>query len=89
MVSAMHPPESVCICSLLLKPPSPPHPFRLSQSTSLGFPVSHGTLLLAIYFTYGNVYVSMFFSQIIPSASSLAVSKSLFFMSASPLSPCK
>ena len=50
----------------LLPPPSPPHPSRLSQSTSFVFPASYIKLLLAIYFTYGNVYVSMLFSQIIP-----------------------
>ena len=50
---------------------SPPHPSRQSQSTSFVFPVSH-KLPLAIYFTYGYIYmcVSMLFSQIIPPSSS-------------------
>ena len=49
-----------------LSPPSPSHPSRLSQSTGFRFPASYSKLPLAIYFTYGNVYVSMPFSQIIP-----------------------
>ena len=52
-------------------PPSPPHLSRLSQITSFGFPPSHIELPLAIYFTYGNIYVSMLFSQIIPPSPSL------------------
>ena len=69
-------------------PPSPPtHPSRLSQSIGFGFLASYITLPLAIYFIYGNVYVSMLFSQIIPPPSP-TVSKSLFFMSVFPLLPC-
>ena len=44
--------------------PSLPHLSRLSQSTGFGFPASYFKLPLAIYFTYGNKYVSMLFSQI-------------------------
>ena len=52
-----------------LKPPShlPPHPTsRLSQTTGFGFPESYSKFPLAIYFTNGNVYISMLLSQIIP-----------------------
>ena len=41
-------------------------------------------LLLVIYFTYGNMYSSMIFSQIIPPSPSPTES----FMSLSPLLPC-
>ena len=47
-----------------LPPPFPCHPSRLSQSTGFGFPTSYIKLPLAIYFTDGNVYVSMLFYQI-------------------------
>ena len=66
---------------------SPPHPFRLTQSTCLGCPSSYFKLPLAIYFTYGNVSVSKLFSQIIP-PSPPTESKSLFFTSVSRLLPC-
>ena len=39
----------------LLPPPSPPHPSRLSQSTSFGYTASYIKLALVMYFTYGNV----------------------------------
>ena len=52
--------------SSLLSLPSPPHPSRLSQSTSFGIAASHSKFPLAIYFTYGNVYVSMLLSQLVP-----------------------
>ena len=42
-----------------------------------------------LYFTYGNIHVSMLFSQVIPPSPSLTVPKSLFFMSVSSLLPCK
>ena len=48
---------------------------RLSQSSSFGFSASYSKLPLAIYFTYGNVYVSVLFSQIIPPSPSITVSK--------------
>ena len=38
-------------------PPTPSHSSRLPQSTGFKFPVSHSKFPLAIYFTYGNVYV--------------------------------
>ena len=44
-----------------------PHPILwLSQSTSFGCPASCIELALVIYFTYGNIHVTMLFSQIIP-----------------------
>ena len=46
-------------------PPFPPHPSRLSHSTDFACPASYIKLPLAIYFTYGNVYVSVLCSQII------------------------
>ena len=49
-----------------LLPPSPPHLSGLSQSTSFECPDSCIGLALVIYFTYGNIQVSMLFSQIIP-----------------------
>ena len=54
----------------------------------LWVPVSYIKLALVIYFTYGNVYVSMLFSQIIPPSPSPNDSRSLFFTSVSPLLPC-
>ena len=53
-----------------------------------GFPASCTELPLTVYFTYGNLYVSMLFSQNIPPSPSPTVSRSLFFMSVSPLLPC-
>ena len=47
-------------------PLHPRQPCRLSQSPGFGCPASHMKLALVICFTYGNVYVSMLFSQIIP-----------------------
>ena len=66
-------------------PPSPSHPSGSSQCTSPERPVScieHG---LVIYFTYGNIHVSMLFSQIIPLLPSPRESKSLFFIAVSIL----
>ena len=54
-------------------PNSPPPP---SGSIELG---------LVTYFTYGNMHVSMLFSQIIPPSLSSTESKSLFFTSVSLL----
>ena len=70
-----------------LPPPSPPHLSRWSQTTNFGFPVSCIKLPLSICFICGNIYVSMLLSCIIP-PSPPTVSKSLFFMSVSPLLPC-
>ena len=50
----------------LLPAPSPPHPSGLSQRTCFWCPPSCIKLALVIYFTYGTVYLSVLFSQIIP-----------------------
>ena len=68
--------------------PPPSHPSGLSQYTGFERPVSCIELGLVIYFTYGNIYVSMLFSQIIPPSSSPTESKSLFFSSVSLLLSC-
>ena len=60
-------------------PPSPSHPSGSSQCTSPEHPVSCIEPGPAIYFTYGNIHVSMLFSQIIPPLPSPTESKSLFF----------
>ena len=65
--------------------PSASNPWRSSQCTGLEHPVSCIKPGLAIYFTYGNIHVSMLFSQIIPPSSSPTESKSLFFTSVSLL----
>ena len=64
-------------------PPSLPHPSGLSQCTTFECPASWTEFALLIYFTYGNIYISMLFSQIIPPPPSLTKSKSLFFISVS------
>ena len=68
-----------------LPPPSPSHPSGLSQCTSFEYPVSCIELGLVIYFTYGNIHVSMLFSQIILPLPSPTESKCLFFISVSLL----
>ena len=69
-----------------LPSPSPPHPSRVSWSTSFGFPASYSKFPLAISFTSGNIYVSMLLSQIIPPSPSPVWPK---IMSASLFLPCK
>ena len=68
-----------------LPPPSPSHPSGSSQYTGCEHPVSCVKFRLVIYFTYGNIHVSMLFSQIIPPSPSPTESKSLFFTSVSLL----
>ena len=59
-----------CICVptswVSLPPFSPPYPSGLSHSTSFGCPVLCIKLEMVIYFTYGNIHVSMLFSNIVP-----------------------
>ena len=66
-------------------PPSQPHPSEMSQSTRCECPASHIDLGLVIYFTFGNIHVSVPFSQNIPPSPSPTESKSLPCASASPL----
>ena len=51
-------------------PLSPPNLAGLSQSTSFECPASCIKLTLVICFTYGIIYVSILFSQIVPSSPS-------------------
>ena len=60
-----------------LPPPSPSHPSGSSQCTSPECPVSCIEPGLVIYFTYGNIHVSMLFSQIIPQSNILEVRLSM------------
>ena len=60
----------------------------LSQHISFEFRVSRIHLGLVIYITYGNIRVSVPFSQIIPPSPFPAESKSLFFISVSLLLSC-
>ena len=80
--------QHTCDFSLLkpLPPPSLSHLSRLLQNTGFRFPASYIKLPLAIYFTYGNVNVSMLFSQIIPPSFSPMCLK-ICFMSAPALLP--
>ena len=76
----------MCSPSLTVLPPSSPsHLSGLSQCTGFECPVLSIKLGLVVYFTYGNVHVSMLFSQIIPPLPSFIESKSLFFISVSLL----
>ena len=80
-----------CICDPpsqnTLPPPSPSHLSGSSQCSGPEHPFSCIEPGLMIYFTYGNIYVSMLLSQIIPSSPSPTESKSLFFTSVSLLVP--
>ena len=69
--------------SWTLLPPLSPPCSGLSQSTGFGCPASCIKLALVNYFTYGSIYVSMLFSQIIPPLPFPPESKSLFFISVS------
>ena len=69
-------------------PPSPSHLSGMCQHTGIECPISSIKFGLVIYFTYGNIYVSLLFSQIIPSSPSPTESKSLFFISVSLLLSC-
>ena len=77
-------------CPLILNPaslplPSPPHLSGLSQSTGFEGPASYVELALVIYFTYGNIHVSVLFPQIIPPLPFPTEFKSLSFTSVSLL----
>ena len=68
-----------------LNPPPTSLPSGSSHCIIPEHPVSCIELGLAICFTYGNIHVSMLFSQIIPPSPSPTVSKSLLFTSVSLL----
>ena len=72
-----------------LPPPSPSHPSGSSQCTSPERPVSCIEPGLMIYFTYGNIQLSVLFSRIIPPSPSPAESKCPFFTSVSLLLSCR
>ena len=77
-----------CTCVPHPEPPShhlPIDPSGSSQCTSPEHPVSCIEPELVIYFTYGNIHVSMLFSQIIPPSPSSTESKILFSTSVSLL----
>ena len=78
------------MCPSILSPQSasPPHSSGLSQNTDFERLASCIELALVIDFTYGNVYVSQLFSQIIPPSPSFTELKSVFCTSLSPLLPC-
>ena len=61
-------------------PPSPSHPSGSSQCTSPERPVSRIEPGVAIHFTYGNIHVSMLFSQIIPVSPSSRVQKTVLYI---------
>ena len=73
------------ILNPLLLYPHQSHPSVLSQCTGPECAVLCIEPGLAIYFTYGNIHVSMLFSQIIPPSPSPTESKCLFFTSVSLL----
>ena len=80
----------VYICSLPLEPsshlpthPTPSHPFRWSQSTRFELPELYSKFPLTVYFTSGNVFVSVLLSQFVPPSLFPTVSVSLFSMSIS------
>ena len=70
----------MCPASCPLPPPSPSHPSELSQCTSFECPASCIELGLVICSTYGNIHVSMLFSQIIPLFPFPTEFNSLFFI---------
>ena len=75
--------------SNLLPSPHPIWPLWVSREQLVELPVLYSNFPLAIYFTYGNVYVLMLLSQFIPLYPSPAVLTSLFPMSASLFLPWK
>ena len=71
-----------------LPSPSPSHPSGSSQCTGTECPVLCIEPELEIYFTYGNIHVSLLFYQIISLSPSPTESKSLFFTPVSLLLSC-
>ena len=78
--------------------PLPPEPrpisfpiltFEAVTEQWVELPVKYNKFPFAIYFTYGNIYVSMLYSQFILSFPFPTVYTCLFSMSAYPVQPCK
>ena len=93
VVFAIHSHESdmgVHVFPILNPPPTclPIPSLWVAQCPGFQGPVSCIELGLVICFTYGNIPVSMLFSQIIPPSPSPTESKSLFFTSVSLLLSC-
>ena len=63
---------------LPLPPVSPP--LLVPKGTGFGCPASCIKLALVLYFTYGNIHVSVLFSQIIPPSPFPGVQKSVFYI---------
>ena len=68
-------------------PLSPSHTSALSQSTGFKCPASCIKLALVIYFTYGNIHVSLLFFHIILPLPAPTESESLFLTSVSLFLP--
>ena len=60
----------ISLPSCVSLPPSLSHPSRWTQSTKPDLPVLCGCFPLAIYFTFGSVYVSMLLSHFVPASPS-------------------
>ena len=71
-----------------IPPPSPSQPSGLSQCTGFECPASCIELGLAVCFTYGDIHVSVLFSQITSPSAPPTESISLSFTSVSLPLPC-
>ena len=80
--------SSLNVPSLLNLPPTPSHNSRLSQHW-FELHESYSIFPLAIYLTYGGVYISMPLSPFVLPSPSPAGSTNLFSVPVSPLPPCK
>ena len=91
MVFVVHQHESAIGTHVSPHPEHPPTALPtwggVSQSTSFECPAACITPGLVIYFTYGNIHVSMLFSQIIPPSPSPTEPQNLCFTSVSLLLP--
>ena len=77
------------IPSLLSLPPTLPiPPLQVVAKHRAGLPVPCNCFPLAIYFTFGSVYMLMLLSHIAPASPSPAMSSSPFSMSTSLFLPC-